>query len=571
MEPEVLEFIDGDDTHFEREPLERLAAAGKPVTIAMALSGSAWILCTRRDIWTGLWESGKAPWKTWSDAWPGRMMSPWGNLSRQRGWRGNRDMNPAGSPGRDLPTESESKEVGCAAACVHNVIALYGVQACPLCASAAYVSLPGARAGPFGLGSCNFCASDWRCDRERRGVWLRHFGSAGYFAPPQRTETSLSADLRRVRCEVSAGDFMHCGGDLRAALYSPHCSVVGAVLGQHHLGCVPGYRLLWYFQGLERMRLASILEISGKVLATLSIFVLVRKPSDGWKVMAAQCVGCVVAHGVTVVLAYREVGFQWPTPASVWNSLRLGTSMFLFRAVQTICGSANRLILGSAAPVAVLGHYAGAERITRVFNQGMWPVNQALYPRLTKQMQDSPGQAMKTVKYSLLLLGGLGMVCGLGVYLGAPLLVHLVLGPRFGDSVPVLRVFALWIPMSAVTMVMIFQLLLPNQLDNQFNFTNYTAGGLGVVVSLLLVPRMGGVGIAWSWVASQVYTLVAFIIVLWRAGLNPFSVTVSTRLRPPSLSDLAAFSGTDHEEAPVEFARNEPQALAEDGLIEEKR
>jgi hypothetical protein len=24
----------------------------------------------------GLWESGKAPWKTWSDAWPERTMSP---------------------------------------------------------------------------------------------------------------------------------------------------------------------------------------------------------------------------------------------------------------------------------------------------------------------------------------------------------------------------------------------------------------------------------------------------------------------------------------------------------------
>jgi glucose-1-phosphate cytidylyltransferase len=29
LEPEVLDFIDGDGTHFEREPLERLAAAGQ--------------------------------------------------------------------------------------------------------------------------------------------------------------------------------------------------------------------------------------------------------------------------------------------------------------------------------------------------------------------------------------------------------------------------------------------------------------------------------------------------------------------------------------------------------------
>ena len=150
------------------------------------------------------------------------------------------------------------------------------------------------------------------------------------------------------------------------------------------------------------------------------------------------------------------------------------------------------------APVAALGEYAGAERITRVFQQGMWPVNQALYPRLTKQMQDSPGKAMKTVKYSLLLLGGLGMIFGLAIYLGAPLLVRFVLGPAFRDSVPVLRVFSMWIPMIALTTVMIFQLLLPNQLDTQFNFVNYSAGGLGILVAFLLVPRMAAVGIAWA-------------------------------------------------------------------------
>jgi PST family polysaccharide transporter len=159
--------------------------------------------------------------------------------------------------------------------------------------------------------------------------------------------------------------------------------------------------MLWFFQGLERMRLASALEIGGKVMATLSIFVLVHKPDDGWKVMAAQCVGCVVAHGVTVVLAYREVGFRWPTPSSVWDALQLGGSMFLFRAVQVLSGSVNQLMLGSVAPVAVLGEYAGAEKITRVFQQGMWPVNQALYPKLTQQAQNNPMGALKTVRLSL--------------------------------------------------------------------------------------------------------------------------------------------------------------------------
>jgi PST family polysaccharide transporter len=290
-------------------------------------------------------------------------------------------------------------------------------------------------------------------------------------------------------------------------------------------GVCQGINMLWFFQGLERMRLASALEIGGKVMATLSIFVLVHKPDDGWKVMAAQCVGCVVAHGVTVVLAYREVGFRWPTPSSVWDALRLGSSV-------------NRLVLGSVAPVAVLGEYAGAEKITRVFQQGMWPVNQALYPKLTQQAQNNPRGALKTVRLSLLFLGGLGTFLGLGVFFGAPLLVHLILGPAFQEAVPVLRVFSLWIPLIALTTVIIFQLLLPNHLDNQFNFVNVTAGLLGIGAALLLAPRFGAIGIAWAAVSAQTYTLAAFAFLLWRAGLNPFAPAAPGAARPPRSAKL---------------------------------
>jgi hypothetical protein len=31
-----------------------------------------------------------------------------------------------------------------------------------------------------------------------------------------------------------------------------------------------------------------------------------------------------VAYGVTIILAYREVGFAWPTRSSAWHALRMG-------------------------------------------------------------------------------------------------------------------------------------------------------------------------------------------------------------------------------------------------------
>jgi PST family polysaccharide transporter len=412
---------------------------------------------------------------------------------------------------------------------VQNIIALYGVQACTYALPLLTFPYLARILGPSGWGSVVFA--------QAIGSVIAIFVEYGFDISAAR-ETSRHRDEPTRLSELISGVLgaktilavLCVCGALFSRRYTHHIAPSQALFwASTAWGVCQGINMLWFFQGLERMRLASALEVAGKVVATLSIFLLVRNPADGWKVMAAQCVGCVVAHGITIVMAYREVGFVWPTPATVGRALRIGWSMFFFRAAQGLTGSINGLVLGSVASMAALGQYAGAERITRVFQQGMWPVNQALYPRLTKQMQTNQGDAMKTVRWSILLLGGLGLTLGLALYLGAPLLVHFVLGARFQDSIPTLRIFALWIPLVALTTVLTFQLLLPNQLDFQFNFVVVTAGAVSIGGAFLLASRLQAVGIAWSAVAAQLYTLIAFSVVLSRAGLNPFARSSASR------------------------------------------
>ena len=420
---------------------------------------------------------------------------------------------------------------------VHNVIALYGVQACTYALPLLTFPYLAHVLGPTGWGVVVFA--------QAIGSVIATVVEYGFDISAAR-ETSLLRDQPKQLSSLISGvlgaktllSILCIAGAIFSRRFTHNIAPSVALFWASTIwGVCQGINMLWFFQGLERMKLASALEIAGKVAATLSIFVLVHHPDDGWKVMAAQCVGCVVAHGVTVVLAYREVGFQWPTVASMSSALRMGASMFIFRAVQGLSGSVNRLVLGAVAPLAVLGEYAGAERITRVFQQGLWPVNQALYPRLTKQAHDDRGSALRTVRLSMLFLGGLGAAFGLIIYFGAPLLVHFVLGQAFQHAVPMLRVFSVWIPLCALTTVITFQLLLPNQLDTQFNFVNLTAVLVAIAAAFLLAPRFGGVGIAWSAVASQLYTLLAFAVILARARLNPFAFAprASEEARPASV------------------------------------
>ena len=65
LEPEVFDYINGDETVFEREPLERLVADGQ--LNAYKHNGYWQCMDTQREKeqLERLWNSGNAPWKVW--------------------------------------------------------------------------------------------------------------------------------------------------------------------------------------------------------------------------------------------------------------------------------------------------------------------------------------------------------------------------------------------------------------------------------------------------------------------------------------------------------------------------
>jgi glucose-1-phosphate cytidylyltransferase len=65
LEPGIFEYIEGDQTPWEKDPMEKLARDGQ--LIAYRHEGFWQCMDTLRDrrLLEDLWDSGKAPWKTW--------------------------------------------------------------------------------------------------------------------------------------------------------------------------------------------------------------------------------------------------------------------------------------------------------------------------------------------------------------------------------------------------------------------------------------------------------------------------------------------------------------------------
>ncbi|MCI5620548.1 MAG: glucose-1-phosphate cytidylyltransferase [Lachnospiraceae bacterium] len=67
FEPQIFDYIEGDDTVFEKGPLEQLASQGQ--LAAYMFDGYWQCMDTKREMdkLNKLWDSGQAPWKTWMD------------------------------------------------------------------------------------------------------------------------------------------------------------------------------------------------------------------------------------------------------------------------------------------------------------------------------------------------------------------------------------------------------------------------------------------------------------------------------------------------------------------------
>lgn len=67
LNPEIFEFIDGDDTVFEHEPLEKLAEAGELMSYMHRGFWQCMDNIREKELLEKLLEGGKAPWKKWND------------------------------------------------------------------------------------------------------------------------------------------------------------------------------------------------------------------------------------------------------------------------------------------------------------------------------------------------------------------------------------------------------------------------------------------------------------------------------------------------------------------------
>lgn len=387
---------------------------------------------------------------------------------------------------------------------IHNTLALYGMQFCRKIVPLVTIPYLARTLGPSGWGTVAFVASF--------GAFLIALVEYGFNLSASRS-IARNRDNKEECSRIVAGVI---GTQLLLFV----SGIVVAVIASHWIpilrdnprllaagmlfACAASFSPVWFLQGMEKLRVAAALDISGKLIGLAGVLLVVHSSEDGWKVLAVQALAPGLATAVTLLIMYREIPFRAPTLSLVREAMLEGWPMFLLRSGSSLYSIANVFVLGLVAPAVSVGYFASAEKLYNASIGFLTPIQDSLYPRLSHLTGHSEGEARHLARIGAVLVCLIGLGLWVFLFFGAPILVPLFMGKGFEPAVTVLRILSFIMPFGGLA-VAGTQWLLPLGREKEVNRIIFSGGLLNVAIAFLLASKFGHIGMACSVLVAEVY------------------------------------------------------------------
>jgi O-antigen/teichoic acid export membrane protein len=284
----------------------------------------------------------------------------------------------------------------------------------------------------------------------------------------------------------------------------------------------------------------SALELLKHAAISVSMIALVIAGASLLPFFLTSVFGGIVILACTLLVLRSEAALLPAFDLTEWKRMLREVAPFaLAAAVGLVYFRLAIILMSYIAPASETGIYGAAYRIVETVGVIPWLLVSSGFPILARAARDDTGR----LRYGLqklfevsALLGAVGALC---VAIGAQFAIDVVAGPKFQESVPVLRIQAIALFTSFFVATGSFALLSLKRYAALL-IPNFAAAVTAAVATLVLVPPWGAEGAAVATCGAEAVLAVGYLISLWRVDrtLVP-SFAIVPRLLPGVAAALA--------------------------------
>ncbi|MBS9767862.1 MAG: oligosaccharide flippase family protein [Flavobacteriaceae bacterium] len=266
-----------------------------------------------------------------------------------------------------------------------------------------------------------------------------------------------------------------------------YCYMFGIVIGQ---GLFP----VWFFQGMQKMKYITFLNLITKTLFLVLVFVFIQSPDDYLNYPILVSLGYILIVPISIWLIKKEFGVSWQIPQKedVRFHFKESSHFFISRVSVSIYESSSIFILGLATNNTITGYYAVADKLRAALQRLYSPISRVLYPYIAAERN------LKLYKKLFLYINILNILGLIVLFAFAPFILELLFNNVHPLSVTALRIF------SVVLMLAVPSILFGYPLLGALGYTNYANYSVVVasifhimgLIVLFLLGKVGAISIA---------------------------------------------------------------------------
>lgn len=286
----------------------------------------------------------------------------------------------------------------------------------------------------------------------------------------------------------------------------------------------------WLFQGLEQLRVVSLVQLTARIIVFALIFLLVKTREDLYWATFLQSAGFLLGGLMALPFTLKAIkggDMRWPSKEAIRAQLKEGWPVFLSTAAVNVYTTSNSFFLGLFVAPVVLGYYHVAEKLIRAVQTIYSAISNAVYPHVS-HLASNDGVAVLQFNRKLLKnIGCLAVLASLCVYFIGPFAIKLIFGPAFAPAADILRVFA-WLPVIIIfSNIFGVQTMLPLGMESSFSRILMCAAVFDFAVFIPAAYLFGGLGAAWANVAVELFVSLTMAVLLHVDGRNPITFNLN--------------------------------------------
>ncbi|PRY89883.1 oligosaccharide flippase family protein [Mongoliibacter ruber] len=280
---------------------------------------------------------------------------------------------------------------------------------------------------------------------------------------------------------------------------------------------------LWFFQGMEKMKLISIANVFSKLLFLMGIVLFIHRPEQA-KWVNFLLGGSALGINLLLLLYIHyalEIRFYKPRFKQIYLSLKENLLLFLSNLASHISINGGLIVLSFFSAAATLGMFSLAERITMVLRMLPALIIQAIYPNASKLYQSNLPGFFNFLKKTYLVTLSLGTGLSIFTFFTAPFIVEVLAKEPLEEAILFLKILAFVPFLACLNIINVTMLLVTDQKDQLFK-ASWQMCVFMLFASIGLTSQFGGVGLCIALLSTEVVIFMICTILIYKNNKDLF-------------------------------------------------